>query len=138
MGQPEGADLMAETRWVERDASGKIIGHYARRQPGRAEEAIPADDPQIAGPHLTDYRRAIQGHLDQTARTRSYDNGYTIATYAVSSVPAWEAEALAFIAWRDAVWVYAFAELAKVEQGLRTPPSVEDFISELPAMEWPE
>lgn len=34
-------------RWVQRDKAGVIIGHYANRQRGYAEEALPDDHPEI-------------------------------------------------------------------------------------------
>lgn len=35
-------------RYVQRDKDGKVIGHFARPQPGTAEEALPDDHPDIA------------------------------------------------------------------------------------------
>lgn len=35
------------TRFVQRDRLGAIIGHYANRQPGYAEEEIKDDDPAL-------------------------------------------------------------------------------------------
>jgi hypothetical protein len=74
---------------------------------------------------------AIQRHVDATARARGYRSGDACATYATSTNAAWQAEALAFVAWRDAVWALAFA----------TDPSgfetIEDVIAALPAMVWP-
>jgi len=86
---------------------------------------------------IDDYRLAIQAHIDATAGQRSYDSGLTCASYVGSTNPAWAAEASAFVAWRDAVWTYAYAELAKVEGGQRPQPTVETILAELPALVWP-
>lgn len=86
---------------------------------------------------LDSFRVAIQSHVDETARTRAYDNGNSLAGYVASTNETWSAEAAAFVAWRDAVWTYAYTELDKVTSGQREAPSVEDFVAELPAMEWP-
>lgn len=86
---------------------------------------------------LDDYRLAIQGHIEATARARSYDSGITCASYTTSTIPAWAAEATAFSAWRDAVWVYVHDELGKVQNGEREQPSIEQIVAELPAMIWP-
>lgn len=94
-----------------------------------------ADAPQ---PTQADYRQAIQAHLDAEAQTRSYDSAQSAASYASSTNTVWKAEAEAVIAWRDAVWVYAYAELAKVQAGERERPSVEELIAELPDIVWPE
>jgi len=98
------------------------------------------DEPPPPPPTLDDYRQAVQAHIDVTAQQRQYDSGYTCASYVNSTNPQWAAEAQAFIAWRDAVWAYSFAELAKVEDGEREQPTVEQFVAELAAavpMEWP-
>lgn len=86
------------------------------------------------------FRAAIQSHVDETARSRRYDSGNSLASYVASTNPTWAAEAAAFVAWRDAVWAYAYAELDKVTAvpPQREVPTVETFIAELPAMVWPE
>lgn len=86
---------------------------------------------------INGYRIAIQSLIDGKAKEKQYDSGATLASYVNSTVPEWAAQAQAFVAWRDAVWVYAFGELDKVQKGERQQPSVEDFVVELPAFEWP-
>lgn len=83
------------------------------------------------------FRSAIQSHVDETARTRAYDSGNSLAGYVTSTNETWASEAQAFVAWRDEVWAYAYAELDKVTHGQRPVPTVEDFVDELPAMAWP-
>ena len=84
------------------------------------------------------YEEAIQAHVDAKPRERAFRDGVTLASYASSTNPAWQAEALAFISWRDEVWGYAYAELAKVLAGARERPTVEVFLTELPVLNWPE
>jgi hypothetical protein len=84
------------------------------------------------------YEEAIQAFVDAKPRERAFRDGVTLASYAASTHPAWQAEALAFIGWRDAVWGYAYGELAKVLAGERQRPSVEAFMAELPPLTWPE
>lgn len=84
------------------------------------------------------YKAAIKDHIEAAAHTRQYDGTVSIATYVNSTVPAWAAEAQAFIAWRDAVWAYALAELASVMSGQRAMPTIEALIDELPDLVWPE
>ena len=103
-----------------------------------APEDLPVDPAPDPTSTVETFRRAIQNLLDRTAQTRRYDSGTTISTYVNSTNPVWAAEAEAFVAWRDAVWAYAYAELEKVESELRPIPSVEDFLAELPAISWPE
>ena len=94
----------------------------------------------MQGPALSieDYTAAIVAHLDATAASRLYDNAVSIATYVGSTTPQWAAEAAAFVAWRDQIWLYAYAELAKVTHGQRPQPTIVALIDELPALAWPE
>lgn len=89
-------------------------------------------------PTLDDYENAIQSVVDATAKEKLFRDGVTLASYTASTNPQWAAEAAAFVAWRDAVWAYAYAELAKVQAGEREQPSPADFLTELPAIVWPD
>jgi hypothetical protein len=89
-------------------------------------------------PTIDDYRLAVQARIDSVARSHQYDDGVACASYKDSTNATWAAEAAAFIAWRDAVWVYALGELEKVQSGQRTQPAVADFVAELPAIQWPQ
>lgn len=127
--------------YVQRE-NGIVTGLYANAQPGYAEEFLADDHTEVlAFLHpplaLDDYKLAIVAHLDTKAQERRYDNAVSIATYVGSTNPQWAAEAEAFVAWRDAVWAYSYAELDKVLAGQRPQPTVEEFLGELPAMTWP-
>ncbi len=86
---------------------------------------------------VTTVRYAIQRMVDAKANERQYDSGATLASYVNSTIEQWATEAQAFVAWRDAVWLYALAELDKVKKGERDQPSIEDFLAELPVFKWP-
>jgi hypothetical protein len=86
---------------------------------------------------VDDYVGAIEAHVDATATAKAYGGTASLASYVNSSVPAWAAEATTFVAWRDAVWTYAYGELAKVQSAQRAQPSVAELIAELPAIQWP-
>lgn len=91
-----------------------------------------------AGPLTADdYAAALQEHIDATANTRGYGNGVMLASYAASTNAVWAAEATAFIAWRDAVWLAAYTELAAVQSGAHPAPTIAAFIAGLPAIAWP-
>jgi hypothetical protein len=94
-------------------------------------------DPAPTDPAAT-FAAAIQAHIDATAKARGYADGVALVSYKFSSVPAWAAEAATFIAWRDAVWVYAYSQLAAVQTGAREMPDVATIVGELPAIGWPE
>lgn len=95
----------------------------------------------VPGQPLTaaQFQRAIEVHVDAVAAQRGYSSAVSLASYVASTIPLWQAEAQAFVAWRDAVWAYALTELAKVQGGLRVAPETTDaFVAELPLIEWPE
>lgn len=45
------APIKKETRYVQRDKSGRVTGHFANPQPGYAEEELPEDHPDIKDYH---------------------------------------------------------------------------------------
>lgn len=85
----------------------------------------------------TYYAVAIQAHIDATARSRGYADGVACASYITSTIPIWQAEAAAFVPWRDSVWLAAYSIMGQVQAGQRPAPSIADLISELPAITWP-
>jgi stage V sporulation protein SpoVS len=80
---------------------------------------------------------AIDQHVEATAQARGYNSAAHIAGYATSTVTDWQAEAQAFVAWRDDVWLTAFAILDDVQSGARDVPGEADLIAELPVITWP-
>ncbi len=114
----------------------KIIDGVSSDMTDDEVEAITFDPPDI-GPTITDYENAIQSRVDQTARERQFRDGVTLASYIGSTKPKWAAEAQAFVAWRDNVWSYAYSELAKVQAGQRSQPTVVDFVAEFADIAWP-
>jgi hypothetical protein len=85
---------------------------------------------------LADYQAAVEVHVAAVAASRGYRSPESCASYAVSTVSAWAAEAAAFIAWRDQVWIKVHETLAAV-QGGAPAPTVAGLIAGLPAMVWP-
>lgn len=80
---------------------------------------------------------AIDAHVEATARERGYNGAAHLASYVTSTVGAWQAEATTFVAWRDAVWLTAYAMLADaLAEG--EAPQAEDALAALPMIEWPE
>lgn len=88
-------------------------------------------------PEISDYQAAIQSLIDSTARERNYDSGNSCVSYVGDPNAVYDAEAVAFRNWRSAVWTYAYGELAKVQAGERTQPTIETFLAELPTIDWP-
>lgn len=83
-----------------------------------------------------DFIRAIKQQLDKKAQEKNYESEYSIASYTDSTNQQWQQEAQAFIAWRDAVWLYAYSELALVQAGDKPVPTIEQFLEGLPELNW--
>jgi hypothetical protein len=79
---------------------------------------------------------AIDAVVEATARARSYNSAAHLASYVASTVPGWAAEAQAFVAWRDAVWVTAITALGTA-QSTGVPPTQAALLSALPQIVWP-
>lgn len=66
---------------------------------------------QPPAPTFADYQAAFMGNfsqwLEDTAHTNSYDSVLSCCTYATSAVTQFKNDALAMIAWRDALWTWA-------------------------------
>ena len=81
------------------------------------------------------YSSYIDTLLDSTANSRSYGSAVAVATYVSSTNDTWRNEAVAFVAWRDAVFNYALKVQKDVQEGMKIP-SLDDFISGIPAITW--
>jgi hypothetical protein len=102
------------------------------------EPPAPPTPEEILAAQKELYRQAVQDHIDETARSRQYENGFALASYVSSQVAPWRNEALAFVAWRDQVWLFVFETLAQVEAGDTPPPESPDaLIGWLPQIGWP-
>ncbi len=102
-----------------------------------ADEIAEFEEQLPQSPTITEYENAIQNLVDSTARERQFRDGVTLASYTASTKPKWAAEAQAFVAWRDNVWSYAYRELAKVQAGQRSQPTVVEFLGEFAGIAWP-
>lgn len=94
-------------------------------------------DPPTTEQMIAQYTAGVQQHLDNFARTRNYDGILSAATYATSQVPKFKAEGQYAVEARDATWVKCYEILAAVEGGTRPMPTLEELISELPVLTWP-
>lgn len=80
----------------------------------------------------------VQARLDDFARTRNYDSSLTCASYATSTNTKFAAEGQYMVQARDATWTACYTMLEEVEQGVRpVPDSIDDIVSELPSLSWP-
>jgi hypothetical protein len=78
----------------------------------------------------------IQHLIDQTAKSKQYENAVSCASYANSTMLNWKLEADTFIAWRDSVWAYAYEQLAIYSGNEEPLPSITEFMASLPQIQW--
>jgi hypothetical protein len=71
----------------------------------------------------------IDARIEAQARVLGYNSAAHLAGYATSTVPEWAAEAAAFVAWRDQVWVAVF----RARAGTDAPTDAETLLRDLPA-----
>jgi hypothetical protein len=93
--------------------------------------------PPLPAVTTADYINAVQFALDAKARERNYDGILSACTYATSTVPKFQAEGQACVAWRDAVWAYCYAVMAQVAAQEIPQPTVEALVAGLPELVWP-
>lgn len=93
--------------------------------------AAPAYDPYAYTE--SEAAAAVQNALDAKAKEYNYDSVFTAATYAASTNPMFKADADAFIAWRDTVWVWAYGKLAQIQAGTLAKPPFNELLSDMPA-----
>jgi hypothetical protein len=93
----------------------------------------------ISAPMPTEaqYVDAIQSMLDAKVAERRYLSILSACSYANSTSPTFKAEADACLAWRDAVWLKAYAVFDQVTAGTMLQPTIPELLEMLPALTWP-
>lgn len=86
-------------------------------------------------PALADFDAAMETHLYDERAARGYTTREPDA-YINSSVPRWAQDARDWVAHRDAVMGYALTLMNQVDDGERDAPTMAEFKSELPTIEW--
>jgi len=122
---------------------GSFLGEHVPPDNADAVPTAPDDARQLWDGHVwgqiqptaSDYRDAVQVHLDKLAQGYGYDSIASAVTYAEEpSVPKFQAEGIAFRALRSLSWAYCYAQLDAVTAGARAQPSVAELIAELPPL----
>ena len=80
----------------------------------------------------------VQELIDSTAHTRGYDNGVSCVSYEEDPDETFNAEAVAFKAWRGRCWRTCYNILASVEHGTVDVDDVtwQYVYDRLPVLEW--
>jgi hypothetical protein len=88
---------------------------------------------------VTAYMAAVQKYMDGVAVTYGYDNLVSVVSYADESiVTRYQKEGQGFREWRSLVWAYCEQVFADVKAEVRTAPTHEELIAELPELIIPE
>lgn len=117
---------------LEGQSQGKLIGADENGRPILQDPPPPTAEQIVA-----QYTAAVQKHLDDFARTLGYDGIMSACTYATSTVPKFKAEGQYAVEARDATWTKCYEVLAAVEAGSRPMPTLEELLTELPVLTWP-
>ncbi|MGE8567482.1 MAG: hypothetical protein ACN6PV_13510 [Achromobacter sp.] len=98
------------------------------------QEQLPPSPAEIQASKMA----LVQEHMDAAARSLRYDSIANAITYAEEpAVPKFQAEGLAFRAWRSLVWARCYEILAEVKAGERDVPSDGELIDQLPRLQLP-
>ena len=79
----------------------------------------------------------VQKHLDDFAKTRSYDSILSASSYATSVITTFAAEGKYCLSSRDTTWSQFAAIMAAVQAGTTVAPTAAVLITELPVLAWP-
>jgi len=84
---------------------------------------------------LKSIEQAIEKHMDEVAQSKRYDNRDSCRLYA-GYVNPFQADALAFGQWVAQCWLVSNQAQADIMNGLRTIPTPEEAVAELPNHPW--
>lgn len=87
----------------------------------------------------TEIVNMVQNLIDETAHQKRYDDSLSCASYVGDPDEEFNADAVAFVAWRGRCWRTCYNILNSVVAGTVAPEDVTDeyVLERLPIMEWP-
>lgn len=91
--------------------------------------------PPTQAEQLKAIERRFEKHMDEVAQADGWDNRWTCAARAGYANP-WQSKAIKFAQWMDACWMVAIQAQNDVVAGLRTIPTPDEAVLELPVMVW--
>jgi hypothetical protein len=86
---------------------------------------------------IKEYQAAVQKRLDDFAQTRNYSGILSACTYSTSLVARFNAEGQYCVNARDTTWAKCYEILDAVNSNSRPMPTLEQLMSELPVLSWP-
>lgn len=82
------------------------------------------------------YTTAMENFMDAQANTKGYTSRYTASLRVNSTVAKFKAEGQAYMDWMDTCYNLGYIVLAEVVNGIRPMPTIEEFLAELPKLDW--
>ncbi|CAB3678039.1 Uncharacterised protein [Achromobacter insolitus] len=117
--------------WIACEESVEVGDSYSD-----GEFQKPRADPEEAMRRLI---ALVQLHMDNRARQSIYDDLKTAVSYADEPAsPKYQAEGLAFRAWRSEVWEKFYAIVGEAQEAGEPLPSADNIIGQLPTLELPQ
>ena len=111
---------------------------YAQYQQWLAEGNTPEPaDAKTKEQIIEEYQAAVQKRLDDFAQTRNYSGILSACTYAESAVARFKTEGQYCVSVRDSTWAKCYEILNAVNSNSRPMPTLEQLMSELPILSWP-
>ena len=96
-----------------------------------------ADKTEAEAKALKDaYTTAMENFMDAQANTKGYTSRYTASLRVNSTVAKFKAEGQAYMDWMDTCYNLGYIVLAEVVNGIRPMPTIEEFLAELPKLDW--
>lgn len=118
---------------VPPDLVGKQVAYW---QGHTSSWEVLQDLPAAALPQVSDYEKAVAGLLDTAAQAEGYDSITNAVSYAEEPAnPKFQGDGKRFRKWRSLVWAHCYEQLALVQAGEISQPTVEDFLLGLPQLE---
>ena len=77
--------------------------------------------------------KAVQAHLDDTAKSKGYDDINSIAKYLIIGNYFYD-EANSLSLWCGDVWAYCYTLLDEVTAGKTAQPTIDELINQLPSI----
>ena len=106
------------------NASGTVAEYIAPPLPTQAE---------LTAAFKATALKAVQAHLDDTAKLSGYDSIISACSYA-GAVNPFQSESVKFIEWRGDVWQYCYTLLDEFTAGTTAQPTIDELINQLPNM----
>ena len=128
----DGCEQDANSNWVEKWSERDMFQDTEEYTQEEQETAYLAklESDEIAR-QSEELSKAVQVMLDDSAKTRRYDDIVSECSYATST-GTFGAEAQITVEWRDEVWTYVAQVESDVMAGLRTMPTTDELLNELP------